>query len=76
MGKPTFQKRAKEKARADRAKAKEQKRAETRERKANEPPRTSDEDPDIAGIRPGPQPPPDWLKDDDVNDDEPEAGTE
>jgi hypothetical protein len=68
MGKPTFQKRAKEKARADRQKAKQQRRADTKERKANEPPRSGDEDPDIAGIRPGPQPLPDWLQDDEDAD--------
>jgi hypothetical protein len=64
MARPTSQKRAKEKARMDRQKEKEKKRAEIRERKANAPPRSGDEDPDIAGIRPGPQPLPDWLRDD------------
>jgi hypothetical protein len=63
MSKPTYQKRAKEKARLDRQKEKQQRRADIRERKANQPPRTGDEDPDIAGIRPGPQPPPEWLRD-------------
>jgi len=43
----------------DRQKEKEKKRAEIRERKANAPPRSGDEDPDIAGIVPGPQPVPD-----------------
>ena len=47
----------------DRQKEKERKRAEIRERKANAPPRSGDEDPDIAGIRPGPQPVPEWLRD-------------
>ena len=61
MARPTSQKRAKEKARMDRQKEKERKRAEIRERKANAPPRSGEEDPDIAGIRPGPQPLPDWL---------------
>jgi hypothetical protein len=65
MARPTSQKRAKEKARMDRQKEKEKKRAEIRERKANAPPRSGDEDPDIAGIRPGPQPIPDWLRDED-----------
>jgi hypothetical protein len=64
MARPTSQKRAKEKARMDRQKEKEKKRAEIRERKANAPPRSGDEDPDIAGIRPGPQPIPDWLRED------------
>jgi hypothetical protein len=58
---PTAQKRAREKARVDRQKEKEQRRAEARERRANAVPRPTDEDPDIAGIRPGPQPRPEWL---------------
>ena len=55
---PTAQKRAREKAQIDRQKEKERRRAEARERKANSPARsaTDGEDPDIAGIRPGPQP--------------------
>ena len=52
---PSVQKRAKEKARQDRRKEKDARRAETRERRANLAPRTG-EDPDIAGIIPGPQP--------------------
>ena len=52
---PTAQKRAREKARIERQKEKEQRRAENRERKANTPPVPGEEDPDIAGIRPGPQ---------------------
>jgi hypothetical protein len=58
MGKnsrPSFQKRAKEKARQDRRKEKDIRRAETKERRATASPRTG-EDPDIAGIVPGPQP--------------------
>ncbi len=58
MGKnsrPSFQKRAKEKARQDRRKEKDARRLETKERRANALPRTG-EDPDIAGIIPGPQP--------------------
>lgn len=58
---PTTNKRAREKARMDRNKEKEQRRAEARERRANTPARSGDEDPDIAGIRPGPQPKPEWL---------------
>jgi hypothetical protein len=52
---PSFQKRAKEKARQERRKEKDARRAETRDRKAGSSPRTG-EDPDIAGIVPGPQP--------------------
>ena len=58
---PTAQKRAREKAQQERQKQKQQRRAENRERKANAPLHTGDEDPDLAGMRPGPQPPPDWL---------------
>ena len=58
---PTAQKRAREKAQQERQKEKQQRRAEARERKANAPVATGDEDPDLAGMRPGPQPPPDWL---------------
>ena len=57
--KPTFQKRSREIARMEKRKAKEARRLEAKERKAKARPRTSDEDPDIAGIRPGPQPLPD-----------------
>jgi len=58
---PTANKRAREKAQQERQKQKQQRRAEARERKANAPPQSGDEDPDIAGMRPGPQPPPEWL---------------
>ena len=77
MARPTSQKRAKEKARMDRQKEKERKRAELRERKANAPPRTGDEDPDIAGIRLGPQPIPEWLRDGEEKEkEEEEEGSE
>ena len=57
MGKdsrPSFQKRAKEKARQDKRKEKDARRVENKDRRANASPRTG-EDPDIAGIIPGPQ---------------------
>jgi hypothetical protein len=54
--KPTFQKKERERARLQKQKDKEARRVETRERKAAEEPHTGDEDPDIAGIKPGPQP--------------------
>ena len=61
---PTFQKREKEKARAQKQKDKETRRLETKERKKNAPVMDGDEDPDIAGIRPGPQPLPEqWHTD-------------
>jgi hypothetical protein len=58
MGKnsrPSIQKRAKEKARQERRKETDARRVETKERRATVSPRTG-EDPDIAGIVPGPQP--------------------
>lgn len=58
---PTAQKRAREKAQQERQKEKQQRRADAKERKANAPAATGDEDPDLAGMRPGPQPPPDWM---------------
>ena len=65
---PTSNKRAREKAQAERKKEKEQRRAEARERRANAPARPTDEDPDLAGMVPGPQPKPDWLLDMDVDE--------
>ena len=52
----TFLKRSKEKARQERKQDKSARRAEAKERKASLPPREDGEDPDIAGIVPGPQP--------------------
>jgi hypothetical protein len=54
--KQTFQKREKEKARVMKQKDKEIRRSEAKARKANIATAIGDEDPDIAGIRPGPQP--------------------
>jgi hypothetical protein len=73
---PTAQKRAREKARAERQKEKEARRAEAKERRASAPVHSGDEDPDIAGIRPGPQPRPEWMEDlpeDEVEDTEEEG---
>jgi hypothetical protein len=72
--KPTSQKRAREKARLDRQKEKEARRAEARERKATAPPRSGEEDPDLAGIQLGPQPRPDWLEDEESDDDKTSVG--
>lgn len=52
---PTFQKREKEKARQQKQKDKEARRVESKNRRADTGPRLDGEDPDIAGIRPGPQ---------------------
>ncbi len=53
---PTFQKREKEKARVQKQREKETRRVESKERRADQPASFDGEDPDIAGIRPGPQP--------------------
>ena len=58
---PTGNKRARERAQAERNKEKESRRLERRERKANAGPRPVGEDPDLAGMQPGPQPRPEWL---------------
>ena len=58
---PTQNKRARERARQERQQQKAARRLETRSRKPNEPGRPG-EDPDIAGIVPGPQPSP-WGDD-------------
>jgi hypothetical protein len=67
--KVTQQKRARERAKQERQQEKSRRREEAKTRKANEPQQPGGgEDPDIAGIIPGPQPNP-WG-DDDVVDDE------
>jgi len=59
--KPTAQKRAKEKARKEKQQQKEARRLQSKEHKANAGLRSGEEDPDIAGIRLGPQPlPAEW----------------
>jgi hypothetical protein len=68
--KQTFQKREKEKARVQKRKDKEARRLESKAHKANITAVIGDEDPDIAGIRPGPQPLPeqwDYVDDDSVD---------
>jgi hypothetical protein len=52
----------------DKRKAKEARRIEAKERSGKVRVKNSDEDPDIAGIRPGPQPPPEQWND--LGDDE------
>jgi hypothetical protein len=69
--KVTQQKRARERAKQERMQEKTRRREEAKTRKANEPQLPGgDEDPDIAGIIPGPQPSP-WEDEDlvDVNED-------
>jgi hypothetical protein len=68
--KQTFQKREKEKARVQKRMDKEARRLESKALKANVRSVTGDEDPDIAGIRPGPQPLPEqwnYVDDDGVD---------
>jgi hypothetical protein len=60
---PTLEKRAKERARQEKRKAKEERRAVAKAQKADNPRRAGEEDPDIAGIVPGPQPSP-WGDED------------
>jgi hypothetical protein len=57
---PTLQKREREKAKQERHRQKEQRRQESKERRAQVGPRPGGEDPDLAGITPGPQPLADW----------------
>ena len=64
--KVTQQKRARERAKQERQMEKTRRREEAKVRKANEPHQAGGEDPDIAGIVPGPQPRP-W-NDDDLDD--------
>jgi hypothetical protein len=54
---PTFLKREREKKKRERAQMKSAKRAEASAQKPAAPDRADGEDPDIAGIRLGPQPP-------------------
>lgn len=66
---PTLEKRAKERARQERRKQKEERRSVAKMQKSSSTPRQpGDEDPDIAGIVPGPQPSP-WG-DDELDDTE------
>jgi hypothetical protein len=61
---PTLQKREREKAKQERARQKEQRRLEAKERRGTVAPRTGGEDdPDLEGIVPGPQPLADWQLD-------------
>ncbi|HEY8550108.1 MAG TPA: hypothetical protein VIL35_09155 [Vicinamibacterales bacterium] len=60
---PTQLKHQRERALAERRKEKAARRLETKARKAAAPPRTPGYDPDIADIRPGPQPLPEEFLD-------------
>lgn len=67
--KVTQQKRARERARQERQQEKLRRRDEAKVRRANTPASAGGEDPDIAGIVPGPQPRP-WDDEDVVEDDD------
>lgn len=69
---PTQNKRARERARQEKRQQKEARRLENRGRRDVGPSATPGEDPDIAGIVPGPQPSP-WGDDEDFKDDEDES---
>lgn len=62
---PTLEKRAKERARQEKRKQKEERRASAKAQRANNPRKQGEEDPDIAGITPGPQPSP-WGDDEEL----------
>ena len=57
QGRPSINKRNREQARREKNKAKQERRLERAEEKRNRPDVAPGEDPDIAGIVPGPQPP-------------------
>ena len=59
-GRPTLQKRQKERARQDKQKDRVARREDAKLRRASAPERTDSIDPDIADITPGPQPAPAW----------------
>lgn len=59
---PSFQKAEKERKRQEKQKEKEARRAEAKLLKSTRSETVSGEDPDIAGIRPGPQPLPEQWK--------------
>jgi len=61
-GRPTQTKRQRERKRIELQKMKEVRRAEVRARKAESGPRPTDYDPDIAGLKVGPQEKPDWQR--------------
>ena len=65
----TLEKRAKERARQEKRKAKEERRAEAKAQRASSPRREGEEDPDIAGIVPGPQPSP-WGEEEETSEED------
>jgi hypothetical protein len=68
---PTLNKRARERARQEKQQQKAARRQEAKTRKVNTPGAPDGEDPDIAGIVPGPQPSP-WGEEDEIEPQEEE----
>lgn len=62
---PTLEKRAKERARQEKRKQKDERRASVKAQRGSSPRSPNAEDPDIAGIVPGPQPSP-WGEEDEL----------
>ena len=62
---PSQQKRHKERARQEKRKQKDERRASAKVQRSSSPRQEGEEDPDIAGIVPGPQPSP-WGDDEPV----------
>ena len=60
---PSVNKRQKERQRAEKQREKAIKKQERKAEKDRLPTNNTGEDPDLAGIIPGPQPPPDWAQD-------------
>ncbi len=59
---PSFTKRQKEMARQQKQQDKRARRLESKDRPPAEAPPSAEGDPDLAGISPGPQPPPAWAE--------------
>lgn len=59
-GRPTLQKRERERARVERQKNRDARKQEAKERRASAPQRSGNVDPDIEHITAGPQPLADW----------------
>jgi hypothetical protein len=56
----TLEKRGRERAKQEKRKAKLERRLMKKQERQNTPRPVGAEDPDLAGIVPGPQPPPEW----------------
>jgi hypothetical protein len=69
---PTQNKRARERARQEKQQQKAARRLEAKHRKVSTPDHASGEDPDIAGIVPGPQPSP-WGDEEEIKEEEKEG---